>query len=309
MESRFILDDERAGSVHAVTLVETAEGLLATWFGGLHEGASDTTVWLARFRKNAWGEQRNLLSGAAAEAEACWNPVLCRVGKRILLFYRVGPDPRTWTSKLAVSDDEGATWQAARPLPDGYLGPIKNKPLELEDGVLLCPSSIELPKWDAHVEGYAPDQDRWLFKAPMADPEELWPIQPTLLPWSGTRIQALCRSGARVVAESWSEDAGLSWSALKPTALANPNSAIDGLILADGRAALVLNPLSQARTPLMLLLSDDGRRWRPGPLLEQEVGEFSYPAIIQATDGLIHVAYTYNRRRIRHVTLTPEELE
>ena len=40
-------------------------------------------------------------------------------------------------------------------------------------------------------------------------------------------------------------------------------------------------------------------------VLENEPGEYSYPAVIQSHDGLVHVTYTWKRQRIRHVVLDP----
>jgi predicted neuraminidase len=42
--------------------------------------------------------------------------------------------------------------------------------------------------------------------------------------------------------------------------------------------------------------------------LEDEPGEYSYPAVIQATDGRVHVTYTWRRERIVHVVLDPAKL-
>ncbi|MFN6107565.1 MAG: hypothetical protein ACK5EA_24350 [Planctomycetaceae bacterium] len=42
--------------------------------------------------------------------------------------------------------------------------------------------------------------------------------------------------------------------------------------------------------------------------LEQEPGEFSYPAVIQTQSGTVEILYTWNRRRIRHVTLEAARL-
>ncbi len=164
----------------------------------------------------------------------------------------------TWRSKLMLSSDEDLSWGPAIPLPEPYLGPIKNKALEIEEGLLLCPSSSEHDGWKAHMERYRITEDRWLGAAPVGDPDDLFAIQPTLLCWSEDCIQALCRTQARVVAESW---------------------------------------------------SNDGFNWRRGPVLEGGVGEYSYPAVIQAADGRIHVTYTYDRIGIRHVELDPDELE
>ena len=118
-----------------------------------------------------------------------------------------------------------------------------------------------------------------------------------------------------MIVSSDSLDGGLTWSALEAMSLPNPNSGIDAVTLHDGRHLLVYNHVSVApgtqhglRTPLNVALSADGRQWNAGPVLEEQEGEYSYPAVIQTRNGDIHIAYTYKRRRIRHVVLTLAEL-
>lgn len=87
------------------------------------------------------------------------------------------------------------------------------------------------------------------------------------------------------------------------TDLPNPDSGIDAVSLRDGRGLLVYNPTTSGRSPLNLALSEYGATWRPACVLEDAPGEYSYPAVIQGRDGRIHVSYTWNRRRIRYVSL------
>jgi predicted neuraminidase len=292
---------------HASTIVAAAGGLVCAWFGGTREGAPDVAVWLATAGPGgSFGPPRRVAVAADGRGApvACWNPVLHRLSDgRLLLFWREGPSPRRWSSQLAVSRDDGSTWGAAEALPAGFLGPIRSKPLTLADGTLLCPSSTETLGWRAHIERHDPRTGGWTFVQHLNRPWAMLAIQPTLLDHGRGRLQALCRTRHGVIAESWSEDGGGRWSPLRLTALANPNSAIDAVTLADGRHALVYNPSARARTPLVLALADDGRSWRDVATLDDGQGELSYPAVVQAPDGLLHVTWTWRRRRIRHAVV------
>jgi predicted neuraminidase len=95
---------------------------------------------------------------------------------------------------------------------------------------------------------------------------------------------------------------------MQATSLPNPDSGIDAVALHDGRVVLAYNPSQGARTPLWLAVSSDGRAWRDALVLVDAPGEYSYPAIIQTEDGSLHVTYTWNRRRIRHIRVSPDDL-
>jgi predicted neuraminidase len=208
---------------------------------------------------------------------------------------------------LMASADGGATWSKPVRLPDGILGPIKNKPVALADGSLLCPSSTEDKGWRVFLER-TPDLGRtWTSIGPLNDGKGLSAIQPSILFHPNNTLQILCRSKQGKIVESWSSDGGTTWEPVRPTALPNPSSGTDAVTLKDGRAVLIYNHSDKERVPLNVAVSEDGKRWKAGPVLESEPGGYAYPAVIQTSDGLVHVTYTWNRKRIRHVVLDPSK--
>jgi predicted neuraminidase len=296
---------------HAATLAETRTGLVAAWFGGRREGSDDVSIWLARRSAQGWSVPRRVATGLRSDGkrEPCWNPVLFqpRSGS-LVLFYKIGPDPRRWRGMRITSNDGGQSWDDPQRLPDRIIGPAKNKPIELDDGTILSPSSDEHDGWKVYVDRSTDGGQRWQHIGPLADAGQFSAIQPTLLAWPSGKLQLLARSREGRIVESWSADAGQHWSALKATALPNPNSGIDAVMLRDGRALLVYNPTHFRRSPLVVAISSDGEHWRDVVTLEKGWGEYSYPAIIQTGDGLVHIAYTWKRERIRHVVIDPARL-
>ena len=325
VSSAFIYENATFPSAHASTIVETPEGLVAAWFGGTAEGAPDVRIWLSRLSQDTddsiWSQPVEIADGRDVDGQRypCWNPVLFQPSNGpLLVFYRVGPSPREWWSLVRTSTDGGRTWSHAVSLPIGVLGPIRAKPVELRPGVLLVGSSTEDEGWVAHMErleaqveseeewqGLLASPDAWTRSQRLNDPNEIAAIQPTILVHSAARIQILARSQQGAIAESWSHDGGYSWAPMRITSLPNPSAAIDSIRLADDRFALVYNPIQTGRNALAVALSNDGQSWQHTLMLEDNLGEYSYPAVIQSRDGLVHVTYTWNRQRIRHVVLDP----
>jgi predicted neuraminidase len=313
VKSAFIFEQAPFRSCHASTIVETREGLMAAWFGGTQEGDPDVGIWLSRFEGNAWSEPFEVVNGAEDEKHLrypCWNPVLFQPAKGpLLLFYKVGPKPSAWWGMLMKSEDGGRTWSRPRRLPDGIYGPIKNKPVELEDNRIVCGSSTEDVGWRVHMESTRSFGQQWSRTRPLNAAMEFGAIQPAILSYPSGKMQILCRAKQRQITECWSEDGGHTWSRMKATDLPNPNSGIDATVLRDGRALLVYNHTERGRGVLNVAISPEGKRWFAALVLEYEPGsEFSYPAVIQANDGLVHVTYTWKRQRIKHAVIDPFKL-
>lgn len=315
LKSEFIFDTAPFPSCHASTIAETKVGLVAAWFGGTAERNPDVGIWLSRLEKGKWTAPVEVANGVQSPTNRypAWNPVLFQPQSGpLLLFYKVGPSPSTWWGMLMSSDDYGKTWSPPRRLPDGILGPIKNKPVQLANGDILCPSSTEGTNgWRVHVERTSDLGRTWQSTPPLNDGKEIAAIQPSILFHPGGKLQALGRTRQSRIFEIWSEDRGKTWGKMTLTSLPNPNSGTDAVTLRDGRQLLVYNhnPNAKGRSPLNVAVSADGKHWQAALALEDEPGsEFSYPAVIQTSDGLVHITYTWKRRRIKHVVLDPAKL-
>jgi predicted neuraminidase len=310
--SEFIYETAPFPSCHASTIAETAHGLVAAWFGGTRERAPDVGIWVSRHDGKKWSPLVEVANGVqeAGERLPTWNPVLFQPKDGpLMLFYKVGPSPSTWWGMMMTSDDEGATWSKPKRLPDGILGPIKDKPIQLADGAILCPSSTEDGGWKVHIERTTDLGKTWTKTDPLNDGQTVRVIQPTLLDHGGGNLQFLCRSRHEKIYESWSADSGKTWSAPAATDLPNPNSGIDAVQLRDGRSLLVYNNSPTARAPVNVAVSPDGKTWSPPLMIETGEGQYSYPAVIQTRDGMVHITYTWKRLKIRHVVIDPSAIK
>ena len=360
--------------------------LIASYFGGTKERNPDCGIWVSRKAKGAktWTAPYlaadgvfNLndplikiagLSGINEETtpasagpmsvhfdgdtlnsrrKACWNPVLFQIpGGDLILFYKIGTNVGDWTGWLTRSTDGGKTWGKREPLPEGFLGPIKNKP-EYINGRIIAPSSTEGKNgWRIHFEISDDNGKTWKMvgpleaelnlptisrKAGVADKDDqeggeaivgkdmkpIYAIQPSLLKHKDGRLQVLCRTRNGQVATSWSADNGDSWSNVTLLDLPNNNSGTDAVTLKDGRHVLIYNNFETLpgtpkgpRTPLSIAISEDGINWEHAATLEDSpISQYSYPSIIQGKDGNLHAIYTWRRQRIKYAKINTKSLK
>lgn len=322
LQQEFVFTQAPFPSCHGSNIVQTPSGLVAAWFGGTEEQNPDTAIWMSRQIKNHWTKPVEVANGVQTDGsrQPSWNPVFFRPTQgpqknNLLMFYRIGPSPRHWWGMLKISTDDGRSWGTAQRLPNGILGPIKNAPLQLSDGSWLCASSTEKPitkEWRVHFEITKDGGKKWKSVSPAPNPEGEWSaIQPSLLRHRDGRLQAIGRTHNQKIFETWSSDNGQNWSPITLTKLPNPNSGISAITLKDGRQLLVYNhnDTNHGRSPLNVALSRDGKLWEAALVLEIEPAEFSYPCVIQSSDGLVHIVYTWKRQRIKHVVIDPTKLK
>lgn len=314
-------------SVHSATLVELPnKELLCTYFGGTHERHPDVEIRLQRKKLDGtWTAPVSVADGVQPDGTRLptWNPVLFQPeGEDLMLYFKVGPNPREWWGEFITSADNGHTWSKPQKLEGKILGPIKNKPIQLADGTILSGSSDENDGWTAHIERSTDGGKSWSFIGPLNDGKEIAAIQPTLLTHADGSIQMLSRTNSKGkhITETWSRDGGLTWSEMAWTTLPNNNSGLDAVTLKDGRHLLIYNHATReqegmghkGRGVLNLAVSKDGKDWEAALVLDyldEPEKQYSYPSIIQTSDGLVHIVYTWHRERIKHVVIDPNKLE
>lgn len=319
----FIFTKSPTRDCHASSLLELANGdLLCTWFGGTREGAPDVKIWLSR--KLRGGQWQLPVSVADGDGKTCFNPVLVQLKGGDIQIYYCSPDINT--GQVITSSDNGYTWSNPRQLPKGFVGPIVNQPVYMDDGTIIAGGSLQGgPGWRIHVERSTDNGKTWTKIGPISDPvhTKYHIIQPTILVHSQKCLQILARTNEKdknaKLAQTWSMDKGLTWSPVTDTTLPNNNSAVDAVTLKDGRFLLVYNHSTRedptcgrkGRGILTVAVSKDGIHWAAAAVLEYRTGnvQYSYPAVIQTQDGLVHVTYSWHRKRIKHVVLDPDKFE
>jgi len=327
----------RRHETHASTITQAADGtLIAAWFGGTGEHAPDVKIWASRKTPRAgWSEPaivdagHRIVDGEEKEF-SCWNPVLfTHPDGTVYLYYKISgltrnKGFRNWWGAVKTSRDAGKTWSKRVWLPevstkgDGKVflpyaghacGPVKNRPLILPDGGLLCGASTETEHgWRVHFEIYKPGD--WTGQkhgveivGPLLGGKE--GIQPSFLVHSKDRrrLQVLTREDG----SAWSSDGGKSWTPVAPGPI-DTSKGLHAVSLANGWHFLAFNP--DGRTPLSLARTRDGKKWETVlPVLSRDGnGKMDYPTMIQAKDGKLHIVHSWHRSNIRHLVLDTEYL-
>lgn len=294
---------------HASTVVALENGdLLAAWYSGDYEGAGNQSIFISRFviREEIWTIPR---IAAGTQGFPDGNPVLFLDRNSILWLYFVTMYGRGWDTcrvKRMFSQDQGNAWSHPEILINelGYM--TRNKPIYARR-TLVFPIYDERD-WSSLFLLSEDGGRSWRFSEKIRSPGGC--IQPAVVELSDGRLLAYMRTGGGGAAlRSFSEDGGLSWTTPTRAGIKNPNSALD-LVKVSSRALVVAyNDSTSRRTPLVVALSEDeGETWTCKRAIERGEGESSYPSLAKGSDGIIHMTYTYERRRIAHVCFDMEWL-
>ena len=223
--------------------------LLAAWFGGTREGASDVKIWTARRDKDGWSTPNEVAAGVDAHGKpvAAWNPVLfCPAKGPLMLFYKVGPTPAAWWGMLMTSNDSGKDMvRAESGCRMAFSVRSRTSRSSWPTARSCVRRAMSRTGGKLHIERATDQGATWTKTPPLNEGHKVRQIQPTLLDHGNGSIQLLSRSDAGKIFQSWSNDTGKTWEETTPTDLANPNSGIDAVQLKDGRSLLVFNPVGE----------------------------------------------------------------
>jgi predicted neuraminidase len=288
-------------STHAASLVELSDGRIrAFWFAGSREGAEDVEIRSAVFdpAKNLWGPERSIANREDTQrsllryVKKLGNPVAQRASDGTLRLFYVTVSLGGWAGSsitAITSGDDGATWSPARRLITSPFINIstlvKGTPFAYNDGTMGLPVYHEfIGKFGEILR--IKNNGRIANTGEIIDMQRLssgkYTLQPVMLIKNPQQAMVLMRhsgaSSGRVVATA-TDDAGQHWSSPAKTALANPDAAISGVVLQDGRILVVLNNIEEGRDALSLVVSvDGGATWKTVYQLEDQRGQSTEPA-------------------------------
>jgi len=328
-ESQFILHPtERFPTCHAANLALLSDGqLLVVYFSGAREGSADSAILLQRYQKDGSWSKPEIIQYEPGRSAG--NAVLMPLHDgKMALFYTLSYSHRqvSWADALIhyrFSRDQGVTWGEQHTLTEEF-GFICRQP-----GTVLANGEWLLPVYDNRGGGkpaypgmggnegsvmVTADQGlhwsrygRMVADAGLAQPcvVELEPGHlrawlRTRNYWNGYHADWAC------LYRCDSHDNGRNWEQPARTGIPNNNSSFQVRRLAGQQLVMVYNHQpGNLRSPLNIAVSyDDGETWPVQRELEpfdSSGNEFSYPAVAQAADGKIHIAYTYLRTHIKHV--------
>lgn len=282
-------------STHAASLVDLGNGYLrAFWFAGSREGAKDVQIRTAVFDSvyDRWSPETSIADRHSTQhdllrfVKKIGNPVAHRASDNTLWLFYVTVSIGGWAGSsitAMTSHDDGNTWSPAqRLITSPFINIstlVKGTPFNYSDG------SIGLPIYHEFIGKFG-ELLRLSSRGDVIDKQRLTSgklaIQPVPLIQDAQHALMLMRhtgSAPKRVIRTITTDAGQHWSAPQKSALKNPNSAVAGVALSDGRLLAVLNDTETNREVLSLVVSlDNGASWKTAYQLEDQHGQHPEPA-------------------------------
>ena len=327
------IPETAAPSVHAGSAILLNDGnLRAFWFAGSREGAKDVVIQTAVLdtKAGSWSNPEVVIDRVAAEKglsryiKKLGNPLPVRSSQGKLQLYFVTVSVGGWAGSSISwmeSSDEGVSWSRPQRLitsPALNLSTLIKAPgFDFADGTLGLPVYHE---WMGKFgELIRIDAGQVIDKRRISSGRAL--LQPIVFIDAPEKAVAYFRqarsAGPPRIASALTDSAGQSWVSGPDLDLANPNAAIAGLQLANGDRLIALNDLESARHRLVLAIAPaESSSWNVIAEVESDqtlanglYREFSYPSLLLGANGEVHLIYTYDRKKMKHIQFDPRWIE
>jgi predicted neuraminidase len=316
-QEEFINASQDLPFIHVASVTELVDhSLAALWYGGPYEHSPENQIYFAKERDGVWQSPQIIMTSEQVEHDLA-RPIKCLGnplmfpnpdGTLRLLFVTIAMGK--WSGSqlnTSLSKDGGNSWSRVERLT---LSPffnlselVRNRPVRTTDGWCVPVYQEFLGKFPELL--WLSERNGKISYEKTRISGGCSTLQPSLIPLDARRAIILLRDYTKTkrIFISRSADAGLSWSKPEATNLPNPDSGISGIRLPDGRLLVTFNDATWGRSSLSLALSnDEGRSWKRIAIFENDNEKsFSYPYMMQSSDGIIHVTYSWDGRKVKEV--------
>ena len=324
-EAHWVSNNE-TNEAHSASIAITDGKPVAVWYGGTEEGHRDVAIFSSSFDRK-WSSPLVIADRYSTEQalgryiRKVGNPNLYSWPDGRLGLYYVSVSIGGWAASsinYMESIDQGVQWTSPiRLVTSPFLNIstlVRTKGLPLSDG------GVQLPVYHEFMGKFS---ETLTLSSDLTVMDKVrisrgkYSLQPAITNLDESSAIGLLRySGdppGRVLSV-FSEDSGAHWSTPVRTELPNPDSAVSIINLENGYLLLALNDLEDGRHRLSLAMGS-ADEWTIVKVLEEETAtnldheyEYSYPSMTIDPDGFIHLVYTWNQKRIKHLRFNREWL-
>ena len=297
------------GHSHASCLAEHNGDIYLSWYVYEEEEHQKGQVVISKLNQETqeWSKAEFVFTNTRHQSQG--NPVIFSHNGKLHLYFVI-LQGHYWDSAqiyYSCQNEQTKEWEVPTKVnvPNGIM--VRHRPLLLGNK-LLIPAYDEK---DMTTVIYSVDGDMSQWRT-VSRTEQKY-IQADLLKFNEQECQMYLRdtTESRKVMKAVSSSAGSMWNNISETDLHCPLSGIAAIKLSKEQILVANNHTTEhKRNPLSLSLSKtrgldfDNQIWH----IDKTDIELSYPTLLQDTKNMIHLAYTYNRKMIKHISFTEEEL-
>ena len=305
---------------HSASIAVVQGTAVTVWYGGTREGHKDVALYLATYDGGGWLAPKRIMTRSRAESglgryiRKLGNPALHAWPDGSLGVFFVTVSIGGWAGSsinYMETPDLGNIWsRPERLVTSPFLNIstlVRTQALDLQNGGISLPvyhefigkfaESLHLSRGRTVLDKVRISRGRHSLQPAIANFNESQAV--AMLRYAGGEPHRLLTGKTT--------NAGRHWEKPEFTNLPNPDAAVALVNLGGDVLLMALNDLEEGRHRLSLAVHEKGQ-WRIVRVLEEatenqpEQGvEFSYPSFALDEKGFVHLVYTWNRKRIRHL--------